>query len=63
MFSIKFAVNRIEGILESGPYVWLMLPPKENAVHYEYAYFHMYVEKMLYLHSFLPPAPQGLREF
>jgi len=41
MFFIKCAVNKIEEILESSPYICLMLPLKENAVHYEYAYLHM----------------------
>ena len=40
MCSIMCAVNEI-GVLESSRYIWLMLPPKQNTLQYEYAYFHM----------------------
>jgi len=33
------AGNEIEGLLESSPYIWLMLPPKENTLQYEYVFF------------------------
>jgi hypothetical protein len=34
------AVNKVEGVLESSPYIWLILRPKENTLQCEYAYLH-----------------------
>jgi len=34
------AANKIEGLLESSPYIWLILPPKENKLQCEYAYLY-----------------------
>ena len=30
----------MEKVLESSPYIWLMLPPKESTLQYEYAYLY-----------------------